>query len=222
MKYGPQGWWPLIELGSVHYQPGNKRYGGYHPNDYSFPKSEEQIFEICVGALLTQNTSWNQAARALLNLHDKKLLNPKLILSASESALHELIKPAGYFRQKTKKLKGFSKCFLELKGKTPKRKELLEAWGVGPETADSILLYAYNKPFFVVDAYTKRVFSRIGIVDKNATYHEIQKVAIKNLPEDSNLFNEYHALIVELAKNVCNKRSLCSTCPIEKVCEKNM
>jgi len=204
-KYGPQGWWPLLELGEVSYKPGSKQYGGYHPGDYSYPKTDGQRFEICVGAILTQNTSWNNVSKALLELHKTNMLDPSAILETGDETLHTLIKSAGYFRQKRKKLKNFSEFFIKLKNKTPTREQLLSVWGVGPETADSILLYAYKQPEFVIDTYTKRLLLRKGLVSEKATYNEIKALFENNLKKDYKMFQEYHALIVENEK-IQNKK----------------
>jgi len=201
-KYGPQGWWPLLELGEVSYKPGSKQYGGYHPSDYSYPKIPSQRFEICVGAILTQNTAWNNASKALLKLHKANMLDPATILKQSDESIQSLIRSAGYFRQKTKKLKKFSEFFIKLKNKTPTREQLLSVWGVGPETADSILLYAYKQPEFVIGTYTKRLLLRKGLVSEKATYNEIKALFENNLKKDYKMFQEYHALIVEHNKSV--------------------
>ncbi len=200
-KYGLQGWWPLIEIGQVKYKKGNKNYGGYHPGDYSYPKTQEQKFEICCGAILTQNTSWNQASKALLNLYKQDLLDPESIIKTPKEKLQKTIRPAGYFRQKTKKLKIFSKFFIGLDGKIPTREQLLDIWGIGPETADSILLYAYKQPEFVVDAYTKRFLLKKRLISKKAKYDEIKTLLEDNLEKDYKMFQEYHALIVEDGKS---------------------
>ncbi|MFH1399116.1 MAG: endonuclease III domain-containing protein [Candidatus Woesearchaeota archaeon] len=213
IKFGHQGWWPLLELGDVTFKPGNSHYDGYHPADYSFPKNSAQQFEICAGAILTQNTSWNQASKALLELQKNKLLSPRKILMTKEEKLHNVIKPAGYFRQKTRKLKEFSRFYLRLEGRIPPRQELLEVWGIGPETADSILLYAYKQPIFVVDAYTKRVASRVGFTKENADYATVQSLFMR-LPLSHSLFNEYHALIIQLSKTYCTKNPSCTACPV--------
>jgi endonuclease III related protein len=201
--YGPQGWWPLLDL---HNSKNNKKgcnptktgsLNGYHPNDYSYPKTDRQIFEICLGAILTQNTSWTNVEKALLNLNQKNLINPEKIISISIDQLGILIKPTGYFNQKAKKLKEFASFYIFLKHKTPTRKQLLDIWGIGPETADSILLYAYKKPSFVVDAYTRKIFE----YDKRISYDQIKQDFETALPKDYKLYQEFHALIVEHAKN---------------------
>ncbi|MCX8175495.1 MAG: endonuclease III domain-containing protein [Candidatus Micrarchaeota archaeon] len=188
--YGPQGWWPLYERGKMRYRPGN----------YSMPENESQRFEICAGAILTQNTSWKGAARAIANLRRLRALSPQKILSLSPSALKAAIKPAGYFNQKARKLKVFCRFYAKLKGRVPERAELLSLWGIGPETADSILLYAYKKPEFVVDAYTRRLLKAEGSRLHNESYEKIKGFFEENLPRDFRLFNEFHALIVEWGK----------------------
>lgn len=185
-EYGSQGWWPVNN--------------SYHPNDYSYPQNEKQLFEICVGAILTQNTSWGNVQKAITNLEKSKMVDAKKVSRTNAEKISLLIKPAGYFNQKAKKLKIFSKFYLELKGRTPSRQELLEIWGIGPETADSILLYAYNVPEFVVDAYTRRILLREKLIKKNTTYDEVKSFFEKNLPKDLKLYQEFHALIVEHAK----------------------
>lgn len=204
-EYGPQGWWPLLDCeGSNPTKTGAVK--GYHPGDYTYPKNEKQRFEICIGAILTQNTGWVQVEKALLNMKEKNLLSAKAINKCDVEVLKKLIKPTGYFNQKAKKLKIFSEFFLTLRGRTPKRKELLELWGIGPETADSMLLYAYKIPTFVVDAYTKRIFTNLGLIEKDAKYDKVKELFEKNLETDYKLFQEYHALIVEHAKNYYNKK----------------
>jgi len=203
--YGLQGWWPLLDCkGCNPTKTGSIK--GYHPNDYSYPRNKKQIFEICIGAILTQNTSWPQVEKTLLNLRELKALTPQSIKKLNLEKLKQAIKPAGYFNQKAKKLKIFAEFYINLKGKTPTREELLDVWGIGPETADSILLYAFKVPTFVVDAYTKRVFSHLGIINKTATYNEIKKLFENNLPKNLKIYQEYHALIVEHAKRYYSKK----------------
>jgi len=215
-EYGPQGWWPLLEhKGSNPTASG--RITGYHPGDYSLPKDDHQIFEICVGAILTQNTAWPNVERALLNLRRLGALNPERILSLEEDKLRSAIRPAGYFNQKAKKLRTFSKFFLTLKGRIPLREELLSVWGVGRETADSILLYAYRQPIFVVDAYTRRVFSRLNLIMHDWDYDKIRKEFERNLPRNFETYQEFHALIVEHAKRFCKKTPECSGCPLRSL-----
>ena len=175
-KYGKQGWWPILdESGS----------------------DEEKKFEIIIGAILTQNTSWKNVEKAIRNLYKQDLLKPEKILNVDKARLSELIKPAGYYNQKADYLKEVARFFLEKKGEIPTRDELLKIKGIGKETADSILLYAYKKPFFVIDAYTKRLFSNLDL--KN--YDEWQDFFHSHLPGEQNLFNEFHALIVADGKS---------------------
>ncbi|MCC7570011.1 endonuclease III domain-containing protein [Candidatus Micrarchaeota archaeon] len=207
--YGLQGWWPLIDFkGTNPTKTGSVQ--GYHPGDYSFPRNELQQFEICIGAILTQNTAWPNVEKALLNLKTINALDPKKILFLEDKKLKQAITPAGYFNQKAKKLKLFSKFYISLKGKTPAREELLDVWGIGPETADSILLYAYKQPEFVVDAYTRKVFGPcfdegFNSINSDATYDDIKLLFEINLPRDYKLYQEFHALIVEHAKNIGKK-----------------
>jgi len=197
--YGQQGWWPLLKCeGCNPTKTGSVK--GYHPNDYSYPKNDKQRFEICIGAILTQNTSWPQVEKALLNLKELKALTTQTIKKLNLEKLKQAIKPSGYFNQKAKKLKIFAEFYFNLKGKTPTREDLLNIWGIGPETADSILLYAFKVPTFVIDAYTKKVFVKLGLIGKNEKYEKVKKLFEENLPKDFKLYQEYHALIVEHAK----------------------
>jgi endonuclease-3 related protein len=199
-KYGKQGWWPLLELHCSNAGANPTKTGsikGYHPGNYSYPENERQKYEICLGAILTQNTSWPNVEKALLNLNGIKAIDPEVINEMDVDLLKELIRPAGYYNQKAKKVKIFTDFFIKLEGKTPTREQLLELWGVGKETADSILLYAYKVPIFVVDAYTRRIFN----YDKKKEYDKIREEFEGILPKDYKLYQEYHALIVEHAKN---------------------
>jgi len=191
-EFGHQNWWP-IKTGSR--------------------------FEICVGAILTQNTNWKNVDKALDNLIAAKALNPRIIAEMPKAKLEKLIKPSGFYKQKAERLKIFSKFFLSKNNfyKNITREELLKIKGIGNETADSILLYACEKPFFVVDAYTKRVFSRLGLIE--GKYEEVQKFFEQNLNKSVSLYKEFHALIVELAKKYCKKESLCIKCPLNKICK---
>jgi len=204
-EYGAQGWWPLLDV------------KGYHPGDYSFPKTKKQIFEICIGAILTQNTAWTNVEKALVNLKKINAIDSGKILKMDIAKLKKAIKPAGYYNQKAKKLKEFAKFFIELKGKTPTREQLLKVWGVGKETADSILLYAYKIPVFVVDAYTRRIFSKLGFFKKDADYDEIRNFFEENLPKDFKVHQEFHALIVEHAKQHYTKKSNGENCFLTNV-----
>ncbi len=204
--YGPQGWWPLSSS------------GGYHPNNYLLPDKKKDIFEICIGAILTQNTNWSNVEKALFNLRKRKLMNAKKILEVDDEILAMAIRPAGYFNQKAKKIKIFANFFIQLqnKNKIPTRKELLSLWGIGPETADSILLYAYKIPTFVIDSYTKRILEALHIIngDLKLSYDEIKEIFESNLPNDYILFQEYHALIVQHAKKHYSKKPFGKNCPL--------
>ncbi|MCX8195361.1 MAG: endonuclease III domain-containing protein [Candidatus Micrarchaeota archaeon] len=192
-KYGTQGWWPIG--------------GKYHPADYSFPKNGKQRFEICIGAILAQSISWKGAEKAVMNLRKAGLMDAGKLLRAPMPKLKSAIVPAGYFNQKARKLKEFARFYLALNGRAPSREELLSIWGIGKETADSILLYAYGVPTFVVDAYARRVFSGLRLVRRDADYDKIKQFFEGNLPKDAALFNEYHALIVRHAKEMKKKKA---------------
>ena len=194
--FGPQHWWP-----------------GDTP------------FEVIVGAILTQNTAWTNVEKAIHNLKKAKLLTPGKLHDLSQDEIAKYIRPAGYFNIKAKRLKHFLNYLFDNYGGNLKkmfkkrtdalRRELLSVNGIGPETADSILLYAGNHPVFVVDAYTKRIFSRHQVVKADAEYHDIQELFMKNLPHDVKMFNEYHALIVKAGRDFCRTRKpLCSRCPL--------
>jgi len=182
-------------------------------------------FEVIVGAILVQNTSWVNAARAIANLRQAKLLTPPAMEKAPQPKLARLIRSSGYFRQKARKLKAFVKFLRKehrgslaemFRTSTEKlREQLLRVHGIGPETADSILLYAGNHPVFVVDAYTRRILQRHGLATGKESYEEIRGLFEKSLPNDPQLFNEFHALIVHTGKNYCRTRTpLCSQCAL--------
>jgi endonuclease III related protein len=194
--FGPQHWWP-----------------------------GETPFEVAVGAILTQNTNWSNVEKAIANLKKDKVLSPKALHDLSPARLASLIRPAGYFNIKAKRLKNFIGLLInEYHGSMSKmakedlrsiRKKLLSVNGIGPETADSIMLYALEKPVFVIDAYTKRVLSRHNILDHDASYDAFQTLFHLKLKKDVSLFNEYHALFVRLAKENCRTKPLCAGCPLE-------
>ena len=195
--FGPQKWWP-----------------------------GETPLEVMVGAVLTQNTNWTNVEKAIQNLNAKGLLSLKALNAISIQALAEEIRSAGYFNIKAKRLKNLVRFIFEryngsLKGLFNEaigslREGLLSVNGVGPETADSILLYALERPVFVVDTYTHRILLRHGMADEQMTYHELQEVFVDHLPEDLGLFNEFHALIVRAGKKYCKKKPICSDCPLCK------
>ncbi len=182
-------------------------------------------FEVMVGAILTQNTSWANVEKAIQNLKEKDLLDPYKILDLSYEELAALIRPSGFFNIKARRLKEFVYFFIHKyngsiekmkeEGLWPLRDKLLKVKGIGKETADSILLYALNMPIFVVDAYTKRIFSRHHIVPEDIEYDALQHFFMENLPQDIELYNEYHAQIVLTGKTYCRKKPLCDTCPLK-------
>ena len=198
-SFGSQGWWPA-----------------------------DSRFETIVGAILTQSVSWTNVEKAIDNLKEycRTLgmdLSPEMLKEINIELLAELIRPSGYYNMKAKKLKAFVDfLYQEYKGNLAfmfkenlevLRPRLLKVYGIGPETADSILLYAGNYPIFVIDAYTKRVFSRIGLTTKDVDYHSLQEMVMGNYSPDVKKYNEYHALIVELGKNICKKRNPdCKNC----------
>jgi endonuclease-3 related protein len=194
--FGPQGWWP-----------------GDSP------------FEIMIGAVLTQNTNWTNVNKAIGDLKKENLLSFVKLHDLPVEVLAEKIRPAGYFNLKAARLKNLLHFIAQEYNGSPEdmfamdmhilREELLTVKGIGPETADSILLYAANKPVFVVDSYTHRIFARHNIVAEEDGYYEIQEFLTLSLPEDIALFNEYHALIVRTGKEFCKKsKPLCSQCPL--------
>jgi endonuclease-3 related protein len=207
--YGKQNWWPTTLEGEIHPTCHGNRV-----------LSEKQRFEIIVGAILTQNTSWKNVEKAIFNLNKKGVLSINKIKKINKKILAKLIKPSGYYNQKAERLKIAAEFFSQ--NKNPTRGELLDVKGIGPETADSILLYACSKPYFVIDAYTKRVFSRTGLCDGKCSYDELQAIFHKSMPKKAKLFNEYHALIVELAKRHCMKKPVCKRCPIRNICKGNL
>ena len=193
---GPSGWWPA-----------------------------QGAFEVAVGAILTQNTSWTNVEKAIDNLRRQGLLAPERLCRADLSTIEECIRPSGYFRQKTKKIRDFLDFLeheqaLDFKAFTEQntsvlRDKLLNVRGIGPETADSILLYALERPVFVVDAYTARIFQRHGLVPEDVGYDELQDFFLSRLPSEPTLFNEYHALLVRVGKQWCRRhKPRCETCPL--------
>ncbi len=196
--HGPQGWWPLISHQDT--------IPGYHPLNYDLPHTRNEIYEVILGTILTQNTSWRQAHQALLNLKEISGFVPEKFLKLNIDVLKSAIRCAGFLNQKSVYLKEITRFFIGLNGKIPSRKKLIQIKGVGNETADSILLYAYKQPEFVVDAYTRRIFSYLNLVDEKIKYLELKNLFQTNLPEDVPIYQEYHALIVEHAKIYYNKK----------------
>lgn len=197
--YGPQGWWPLLEhAGCNPTKTGSGR--GYHPGDYGYPRTERQRFEIGAGAILTQNTAWPNVEKALLALQAREALSPGAILALPEAELAALVRPSGYFNAKARKLREFSRFFLALGGAVPERAALLGVWGIGPETADSIRLYAYSQLEMVIDAYTRRILEAEALVDPGLSYEALKSFCIAQLPAEVAVYQEFHALMVEYAK----------------------
>jgi endonuclease-3 related protein len=195
--YGPQHWWPA-----------------------------DDWFEVTVGAILTQNTSWNNVEKSIENLKQRDLLEPEKLSKIEEDDLAQLIRSSGFYNLKSKRLKNFLEWLkkynydidkIKNKGVTSLREELLNIKGIGKETADSILLYAFEMPVFVIDAYTKRMFSRLGLIS-GKEYDEFQDFFEKNLRRDVQLYNEYHALIVKHSKVYCKKVPKCSNCFLKEKC----
>jgi endonuclease-3 related protein len=200
-------------------------YAAYGPQ-YWWPGDSE--FEIIVGAILTQSAAWSNVERALANLAAAGALSPEGLAVLSEGELADLIRPSGYYNAKARKLKAFVRLLDERAGRdlgrllalpaAELRTLLLGTHGIGPETADSILLYAAGRPVFVIDAYTRRTFSRLGLSPEIDSYASWQRQFSELLPPDAKIFNEYHALIVRHGKEVCRKRPLCHACPLSVIC----
>ena len=208
-SYKPQGWWPL---------KGELKKKAL---------TEEEKLEICIGAILTQNTNWKNADKSIKKLHNKKLISTKKLAGIRDEKLAQIIKSSGYFRTKAKKIKIFCNHMIKKKETITEflsdknaREELLSIWGIGPETADCMLLSAGQRPVFVIDAYTERIMSRIGMCEPDTSYAKLQELFHSKLPEDHKIFNEYHALIVEHAKKHCTKnKPRCEECPIKNNCQ---
>ena len=198
--YGAQHWWPA-----------------------------EEPFEVIVGAILTQSAAWSNVEKALTNMKEAGVLSPKALRRLSLSEVATLIYPSGYYNAKALKLKSLADWLGEnydddldalfAQNTDRLRGQLLSIHGIGPETADSIMLYAAGKPIFVIDTYTRRIISRIGLAVEKNSYPAYQSLFMDNLPADAELFNEYHALMVRLAKNVCRNRPLCQQCCLNDICQ---
>lgn len=199
-RYGPQHWWPA-----------------------------DTPFEVMVGAVLTQNTAWSNVERAIVNLKENDCLSAERIITVPENKLAAWLRPSGYFNIKAKRLRNICRWYIEAgeydavkrMDTGQLRKALLSVNGVGPETADDILLYAFKRPVFVIDAYTRRMFSRLGMIEKDAGYEHLRATFEESLTKDVKMFNEYHALIVIHAKEVCKKAPLCSMCCLSAHCLSN-
>lgn len=215
-EYGPQGWWPIVDAG--------RGMAQYH---VSAPRDESDSFEIAVGAVLTQNVAWSNVVPALANLKNNSLLSPPALYRARHETVASNIRSSGYFNQKARRLRELSRWFIDNSSIVSSpgswdtlllREKLLNITGVGPETADSILLYAFTKKVFVVDSYTKRIFSRIDVLQVNHSYHDIQKAFHESFTGGLEEYREYHALIVAHAKDFCKKKPLCAQCCLKAIC----
>ena len=195
--HGPQHWWP-----------------------------GDTAFEIMVGAVLTQNTAWTNVEKAIANLRRAGALTPQAIVAAPHRQLAAWLKPSGYFNIKAQRLRAFCVWLLQQGGAARLRRwpteklraALLAVHGVGPETADDILLYAFQRPVFVIDAYTRRLFSRLGMITGDEPYESLRTLLEAKLGADEKLFNEYHALIVAHAKDICRPRPRCGQCCLARHC----
>lgn len=190
----------------------------------------ETPFEVVVGAVLTQNTAWRNVERAIAALRAAQLLDAKALRGAPRETVQECIRPAGFFRQKAERLQRIAAVIADdgqgdvrayLAGPLDEvRRKLLQLNGIGPETADSILLYAGEQPTFVVDAYTMRIFSRLGVLQGGERYEEVRALCMTHLCPDVARYNEFHALLVTLAKRCCVKRApRCTACPLQHGCQ---
>jgi endonuclease-3 related protein len=200
-RFGQQRWWPMTN--------------GFSPPEW----------EVCIGAVLTQNTNWNNVEKAMVNLKAEKILSPVDMIGTERPDLERLIRPSGFYRQKAARLRVLADFVLGFGGfrrfsRKATRQQLLGVHGLGPETADSILLYALGRPVFVIDAYTKRVFARLGFKDRK-DYDGWKRLFESGFPKDVGMYKEFHALIVELAKNYCRPRPLCGHCALNSRCIKN-
>lgn len=208
--YGPQGWWPITGY-------------GYHKLEYSFPRNSDEIFEVCLGSILTQNTTFTSVVKSLNNLYIKAALSADAIEFMDIEELKTAIRPSGYHNQKARYILEFINFYKTLNGAVPSRDKLLNVVGVGEETADSILLYGYNQLQFKVDAYTKRLLSELGLIDEKAKYAEIKslmecslKECIKDEEELLITYQEFHALIVEHGKKYYSKKPYGVGCFLKK------
>ncbi|WP_026295106.1 endonuclease III domain-containing protein [Sediminispirochaeta bajacaliforniensis] len=223
--YGPRGWWPVVT------DAGKQGHDakGYHPLDYSIPDTAHRRFEIALGAILTQNTAWRNVRLCLEALDEAGAIDMQHLLSLSDERLEALIRPSGYYRQKARKLKTLARFFLEngygevSAASTPSREELLSLWGIGEETADSILLYAFGVPVLVIDAYTRRILARLKgeeLSDREIRGYLSSATEGKDVEQQRRILNEFHALFVEHGKNRCAKRSPdCERCGIKAWCK---
>ncbi len=199
--YGPRNWWPTVHGGA---------------------------FELVIGAILVQNISWSNVERALINLREADVWSFRAILESPDEEMHVLIRPSGYYKAKTRKLKEFATFIVECHHGDLEslfalpidemRAQLLSVWGIGEETADDIILYGAKKPSFVIDAYTKRLLARLGWEIEGKSYSAYQQLFHQLLPHDAQLFNEYHALIDYHVARICKKKPLCDKCAFADQC----
>lgn len=224
--FGHQGWWPTTPSGQTHpvYHTNGKARG---------PLTAKERFEICVGAILTQNTAWKNVEKAIAKLNLHKVKSPQAILNLPQGKLQDLIRSSGFFRQKTSRLKVFSHYLIQrYKGRWSRflhrnlpetRRKLLSLTGIGPETADSILLYAGARPVFVMDAYTRRIMLRVygrKLLEASCwDYHGWQSFFHQHLPKKVSLFQDFHAQFVALGKEFCKPKPICDPCPLNSICE---
>lgn len=197
-RYGRQAWWPA-----------------------------ESPFEVMLGALLTQNTGWSNVEKALANLKQQRALTPEAILDLSTENVENLLKPSGYFRIKTQRVQSYCRWYLSVGAyagldrltTSTLRELLLKVHGIGPETADDILLYAFNRPVFVIDSYTRRLLQRLQLIQGEESYEQLRALFERNLPKRVDLYQQYHALIVMQAKQHCWKtKPDCPSCPLMSIC----
>lgn len=198
-RFGPQGWWPM--------------QNGFYPKEW----------EVCAGAVLTQNTNWNNVEKTLARMKEAGITTPAKTLRVKNHILKNYIRSSGYYTQKAHRLKALAEFVSQFEDeqsflKGVDRKDLLLIHGIGPETADSILLYAAGQKFFVVDAYTRRIFSRMGMIGEKWEYEKVRLFFERSLPKDIETYREFHGLIVRLAKENCRTKPLCGTCPLMDSC----
>lgn len=216
--YGHQNWWPIIINGGSEYlSEFNKRR-----------RTSMERLEICLGAILTQNTNWKNVEASLIVLKESGSMNVQQLADISRQELAYIIRSSGYFNQKAKKIKNFIKFIqyrlsgdidnLDRLDLPEARNALLSVWGIGRETADSMLLYAFDRPVFIVDAYTRRIFYRLGYIDGDEEYDDIRYQIEYDLPQDILIYKEYHGLLVKHAKLFCRKKPVCEECPIQGLC----
>ena len=225
--YGPQGWWPVLGMkGTLGFDER-----GYHPGLYTIPETGRQRWEILCGAILTQNTAWKNVEKAMASLFVAGIDSNETVSALTHERLAELIRPSGYYNQKAARLKLFADFMMANPDTIPSRKTLLSLKGIGPETADSMLLYAWSQPFFVVDLYTIRLLLRTRLVSPDVIkmtpekrYEYVQIFITSRFYQDqlsqTRLYSEFHGLILQHAKLHCSAKPFCTACPLEQHCPK--